>query len=207
MKILELFAGSRSFGKIAEKMNFSVFSTDINNFEKIDYVVDILNFDVKKIPFIPDVIWASPPCTCFSVASIGKHWEINGKPKTDNAINAIEIVKKTIFIIDYFLKKNSELIYFVENPRGKLRKLKYVNFFEKGYTITYCQYGDNRMKPTDIWTNSKNWKPKPICKNGDKCHISAPRGSKTGTQGLKNAYERSKLPELLCKEILQSIKK
>jgi hypothetical protein len=207
MKILELFAGSRSFGRIAQTMNFEVFSTDINNFEKIDYVVDILNFDLKKIPFIPDIIWASPPCTCFSVASIGKHWQKNGQPKSDNAINAIEIVKKTIFIIDYFIKKNNQLIYFVENPRGKLRKLKYVNFFEKGYTITYCQYGDKRMKPTDIWTNSKTWKPKPICKNGDNCHISAPRGSKTGTQGLKNSFERSKIPEDLCKEILESIKK
>jgi hypothetical protein len=207
MKILELFAGSRSFGKIAEIMGHQVYSSDINNFEKINYVTDILNFDVKKIDFIPDVIWASPPCTCFSVASIGKHWQKNGVPKTDNAINAIEIVKKTIFIIDYFMQKNSLLIYFVENPRGKLRKLKYVNFFEKGYTISYCQYGDNRMKPTDIWTNSNNWKPKPICKNGDKCHNAAPRGSKTGTQGLKNAYERSKIPENLCIEILESLKK
>ena len=43
-----------------------------------------------------------------------------------------------------------------------------------------------------------------MCKNGSKCHIAAPRGSKTGTQGLKNAYERSKLPILLCKEILNS---
>ena len=86
MKILELFAGSRSFGKIAEIMGHQVYSSDINNFEKINYVTDILNFDVKKIDFIPDVIWASPPCTCFSVASIGKHWQKNGVPKTDNAI-------------------------------------------------------------------------------------------------------------------------
>lgn len=57
------------------------------------------------------------------------------------------------------------------------------------HTISYCQYGDNRMKPTDIWTNDLKWIPKPPCKNGDKCHISAPRGSITGTQGLKNSIE------------------
>jgi hypothetical protein len=72
------------------------------------------------------------------------------------------------------------------------------------HTVTYCQYGDNRMKPTDIWTNSNVWTPRKPCKNGDSCHISAPRGSRTGTQGLKGAYERSKIPELLCKEILES---
>lgn len=70
--------------------------------------------------------------------------------------------------------------------------------------VTYCQYGDTRMKPTDIWTNSTKWIPRPMCKNGDPCHVAAPRGSKTGTQGLKGAYERSKIPEELCFEILKS---
>ena len=41
-----------------------------------------------------------------------------------------------------------------------------------------------------------------MCKNGMPCHESAPRGSQTGTQGLKNDFERSKVPEQLCKEIL-----
>ena len=73
------------------------------------------------------------------------------------------------------------------------------------YTVTYCQYGDNRMKPTDIWTNIE-WTPRPVCKNGDKCHESAPRGSRTGTQGLKNAKDRSVVPKELCREILKSLK-
>ena len=69
------------------------------------------------------------------------------------------------------------------------------------------------MKPTDIFTNHlaglfnvSGWKPKPMCWNGNKkCHHeAAPRGSKTGTQGLKNDYERSKIPVELCKEILNS---
>ena len=74
----------------------------------------------------------------------------------------------------------------------------------KRNTVTYCQYGDERMKPTDIWTNSDVWVPRPMCKNGSPCHVAAPRGSKTGTQGRSNAYERSKIPEDLCREILKS---
>lgn len=74
MKILELFAGSRSIGKIAERMGFKVLSSDINDFENISYVKNILEFNPNDIDFIPDVIWASPPCTAFSVASLGHHW-------------------------------------------------------------------------------------------------------------------------------------
>jgi site-specific DNA-cytosine methylase len=202
MNILELFAGSRSIGKAAEILNLNVFSTDINNFDKIDYVVNILEFDFNKIPFNPDIIWASPPCTGFSVAALGHHWT-GGKnayiPKTDTAKIGIEIAKKTIEIINYYNPK----FYFIENPRGLLRKMDFMHQFKR-HTITYCQYGDTRMKPTDIWTNSNKWVPKTPCKNGDSCHIAAPRGSRTGTQGLKGAYERSKIPDLLCKEILQS---
>ena len=206
MKILELFAGSRSIGKAAEQLGFEVYSSDINAFKDINYVSDILQFDVSKVPFIPDVIWASPPCTFFSVASIGKHWNIDNTPKTENAKLGVTIVQKTIEIIKYFKELNANIIYFVENPRGKLRKLPVANYFDKMHTVTYCQYGDKRMKPTDIWTNSENWKPREMCKNGDNCHVSAPRGSQTGTQGMANAYEKSKIPEELCKEILISIR-
>lgn len=70
------------------------------------------------------------------------------------------------------------------------------------YTVTYCQYGDTRMKPTDIWTNHPAPKFRPMCHNGDPCHIAAPRGAKTGTQGLKGSKERSVIPKALCEHIV-----
>jgi site-specific DNA-cytosine methylase len=203
MKILELYAGSRSIGKAGEQLGHQVFSSDIEQFDGIDYVVDILEFDYNKVPFIPDMIWASPPCQGFSVASIGKNWNFDNTPKTDSARLGIKLALKTIEIINYYLKLNPNLIWFIENPRGKLRKMDFMQDFIN-HTVTYCQYGDTRMKPTDIWTNSKNWKPRPMCKNGDKCHVSAPRGSRTGTQGLKGDYERSKNPHELCLEVIKS---
>ena len=96
MKILELFAGSRSIGNAAESLGYEVFSSDINNFDKINYVVDILDFDINKVPFKPDFIWASPPCTYFSVASIGKHWNKDHTPKSENALLGLKIIKKTV---------------------------------------------------------------------------------------------------------------
>lgn len=73
----------------------------------------------------------------------------------------------------------------------------------KCYTITYCQYGDNRMKPTDIFTNYPDPNFKPPCHNGDSCHQSAPRGSATGTQGLKGSIERSRIPDMFCDYIVE----
>jgi hypothetical protein len=216
-QILELFAGSRSIGKVCDELGHEVFSSDINDFGGIDYVTDIREFDTSKVPFIPDVLWCSPPCTGFSVAAIGKNW-VQGEvftPKTDSARLGIELLNATLKLITYYLELNPNLIWYIENPRGKMRKsplLQPTNntLFEVKnpiirHTVTYCQYGDEsrRMKPTDIWTNS-NWTPRPMCKNGDSCHVSAPRGSQTGTQGLKGNHERSKIPYELCKEILLS---
>lgn len=202
MKVLELFAGSRSIGKVADRLAFDVYSSDIEQFGGIDYVTDILEFDVTKIPFKPDIIWASCPCTAFSVAAIGKNWTKVGYvyiPKNPKAEFGLKLVQKTLEIIEHF----NPTYFFIENPRGMLRKMPIMTDLPR-YGVTYCQYGDTRMKPTDIWTNSTKWTPRPMCKNGDTCHVAAPRGSRTGTQGLKGAYERSKIPEELCYEILKS---
>ena len=102
MVLLELFAGSRSVGKEAEALGFQVFSVDINNFEKIDLVIDILKLKREMIPVKPSIIWASPPCTTFSVASIGTHWEENGTPKTKEAVKGLEILSKTLQLYNGF---------------------------------------------------------------------------------------------------------
>jgi len=205
MNVLELFSGSRSIGKEAEKRGHKVFSSDFVDFPNTDYVCDIMKFDVNKIPFKVDMLWASPPCESFSVASIGHHWE-KGKefmPKTNNAVKGINILMRTMKIIDIMLHRNPNMIWYIENPRGKMRKSPHWNeIHHVRHTLTYCQYGDDRMKPTDIWTNNFKWTPKPMCKNGDPCHVSAPRGSQTGTQGRGSYFDRSKIPSELCKEIV-----
>lgn len=203
MKILELYAGSRSIGKACEELNFDVFSSDINNFDGIDYVVDILDFEESQVPFVPDVIWASPPCTSYSIAAISHHRK-NRVATSEFAKKSDKMIERTHQIIEYFMKFNPDLIYYIENPRGVLRKMSFMEHHEIRHTVTYCQYGDTRMKPTDIWTNNGHWTPLPMCKNGAPCHVAAPRGSSTGTQGLKGNYNRSKIPHELCLEVLKS---
>ena len=206
MKVLELFAGSRSIGKVADSLDYKVFSSDLNNFKNIDYVIDILDFDINKVPFKPDLIWASPPCTSYSIAAISHH-RPHDKPLSDFAVKSDLIVKRTLEII----KELNPEFWYIENPRGMLRKQSFMKGIPRT-TIWYCTYGDTRAKPTDIWTNNlrsifnpDGWNPKPECHNGNKnCHHeAAPRGSKTGTQGVKGNYNRSIIPKLLCEEILK----
>lgn len=220
MNVLELFAGSRSIGKVAEEYEHKVYSSDIVDFDSIDYVIDILEFNITKVPFIPDMIWASPPCTSFSVSAIGRHWNHNNTPKSEAAVLGVKMVEKTLEIINHFIAINPDLIFYIENPRGKLRSLPVLSHLER-VTVWYCRYGDTRAKPTDIWSNNiynpmfnpNSWKPRPECwNNNNNCHHDKqPRGYAAkvatgaigkGTQGLANNHERSKIPYELCKDII-----
>ena len=204
MKVLELFAGSRSVSKVAEGLFMETFSVDWEPYENIDLVTDIGKLQLEDIPFIPDIIWASPDCTTFSISAISTHR--NGiEPKSEYARQCDITDQHFIGLIKEWLLLNPKMIFFIENPRGMMRKMPWMQEFKR-HTIWLCQYGDDRAKPTDIWTNSTKWIPRPVCYNGNKeCHHQpAPRGSKTGTQGRKDAYERSRIPEELCFEILTS---
>ena len=60
MKVLELFAGSRSFSKVAEELGMETYTTDVNDFQGIDLVKDILDVnasDIEKEFGVPDIIW------------------------------------------------------------------------------------------------------------------------------------------------------
>lgn len=206
--MLELFAGSRSVGKEADKLGFDVFSVDIKQFGNIDLIKDVEFLKPKDIPFKPNIIWASPPCTTYSIAAISTHRD-GQIPKTEFAKKSDRLIKNTIRLIDYY-----KCIYFIENPVGMLRKMDFMKKLDR-VSVTYCSYGDKRMKPTDIWSNNiysmynlNGWQPKPKCYNGNlNCqHESSPRGSRAGTQGLKGNYERSKIPSALCREVLKSVK-
>lgn len=207
MIVLELFAGTRSISKAFEKRGHKTYSIEWNkDFENISLYEDINNIVPKDIiklcGGIPDVIWASPDCTTFSIAAISHHRRKNDEtgnldPVSDYAKFCDKTDKHVLDLIQELKPK----YYFIENPRGGMRKMDFMKGLYR-YTVTYCQYGDKRMKPTDIWTNHPNPKFKPICKNGDSCHEPAPRGSHTGTQGLKDSKERSVIPEALCNHIV-----
>lgn len=206
MKVLELFAGTRSIGKAFEARGHEVFSIEWDkSFDHIDLYQDILTVtaeDVIKKFGHPDVIWASPDCASYSIAAISHHRKQDGHgnlvPVSDYAKMCDRVNQHVLCLILALSPK----YWFIENPRGGLRKMDFMNGLPR-FTVTYCQYGDVRMKPTDIWTNHPHPQFKPPCHNGDPCHVSAPRGAKTGTQGLKGSRERAVIPLALCEHIVK----
>ena len=194
MKVLELFAGTRSIGKAFERRGHEVFSIEWDKkFEHIDLYADIMQVTAEQILNTfgrPDVIWASPDCTTYSVAAISKH----RKKDTDGNLAPIsEYAKFCDAVNSHVVNLITELAptyWFIENPVGALRKMSFMRDLPR-HTVTYCQYGERRQKPTDLWTNHPNPQFKPPCARGSKCHDAAPRGSSTGTQALKNAVEKA----------------
>lgn len=204
MIILDLFAGLGGELRRAEveKRGHKYVTLDLEPRFNCTVTADILTVKANDFNRFGqfDFIWASPPCEAFSVASIGHHWGGGRRayvPKTSHAVLSLKIVEKTISLI----KELNPKAWLIENPRGVLRKLPVVSKLPRT-TVSYCQYGDKRMKPTDLWGVVPGWNPRPMCKNGDPCHEAAPRGAKTGTQGITGAAERAIVPWDLWDEIL-----
>ncbi len=206
LRILDLWSGSGSATKIWKEQGHEVITVDIdpgNNPTICKDIIDVTFEELQEYGYF-DFIWASPDCRIFSIAAQGcGHFAYNDGilvVKSDRAIEMIIRVRHTLQLIHDL----APYYWMMENPRGMLRKMPFMQEYNRE-TITYCQYGDFRMKPTDIWGEFPvYWNPRPMCKNGDPCHEAAPRGSKTGTQGLKRK-DRQKVPKELTHEIMIAI--
>lgn len=183
LKVLDLFAGLGGWSKAFADRGHKVTTVDINPIFKPTILRNVLELTPKHLEGY-DVILASPPCESFSIASVSHHWK-NGKPKTQQAIAHYQLAKHTLNL----LSTSKAKLWIMENPRGMMRKL----IATPTATITYCQYGEYRMKPTDLWYNGSIPLKKP-CKPKSPCHEKAPRGSRTGTQGIKTYEKRSLIP-------------
>ena len=109
MKLLELFSGTGSVGKVFRESGWTVVSLDRDM--DADIKTDIMNWDYKAMyePGSFDVLWTSPPCTEYSVAKtvgVRKITEAN------------QVVQRTLDIIDYFQPK----FWFLETPRQDCSK-------------------------------------------------------------------------------------
>ena len=205
MQTLELFCGTKSFSNVAAARGWKTFTVDIDAAHQPDLAQDIRLLGPLDLPRNIDILWASPPCNAFSVAAIGRNWNADGSPKPSVHLG-LELVAKTMAIICEVRPR----WWFIENPRAMLRT---VHAFEDVVrdaggirrTITYCQYGDTRQKPTDVWTNATWWRPRPRCFPGAACHEAASRGSKAGTQRISTAKERARIPAPLFQEIFSQL--
>lgn len=166
---IELFAGTRSFTKVARQVlkNCDKFITiDIDHRFKCTHTCDILSFDYKNqiSPTKHTVthIWMSPPCTEYSRAKTRGSRDL---------MKADTLVRRGIEIIKFFKKYNPGLIWFIENPTtGLLKTRPLMRQLSTYYDVNYCRYAKWGMrKLTRIWTNVKeNFNPK-LCLGSRRC--------------------------------------
>jgi site-specific DNA-cytosine methylase len=207
MLVFDFYSGTGSSTRAFEDAGHRVIKVELDEYFEADER-DILkltsDYLIAKYGQ-PDFVWASPPCQKFSVASLWKYWEgtkHGSVPKHPAVFEAIDLVKHTIGLMNDLQPTYGWLM---ENPRGMLRKQDFMLELPR-WTVTYCQYGDTRMKPTDIWGTLENWTPRPMCKPGADCHESSPAGTNAGGTGkLKNARLRSMIPYELGREIMESL--
>ena len=200
-RVLDLFAGLGGFSSAFEDSErWDVTTVDIEAEFDPDIVADV--FDLRPSDFEGDfdVVLASPPCTQFSFAASSLERFVNGEPQTGEACDAVALVYHAIGVI----RGLSPTYWFMENPRGWLRQV----IGDPNTTVTYCQYGTDYMKPTDIWGEHPLTFEARRCATGDGCHThntDQAHGGK-GNMESNDAYsndsaERSLVPYELSASI------
>jgi hypothetical protein len=209
VRVLDLFCGLKGWSAPFAARGHDVRTLDYDPKFGATYTADILEWDAEEDlgAWRPDVILASPPCEGFTVMQIGRNWNHDHTPKTQTAATALEIMETTVNLIRWFKPRWC----WIENPVGKMRRLMEIHAPEfPRRTVTYCQYGEARMKPTDLWGNwPRTWNPRPPCGQGDSCHPATPRGTRThGTQAQGVTPEqRAKIPDALALEVCIAVEK
>jgi hypothetical protein len=209
---IDLFSGTGGFSSAFEKSRqwdvTSVDSRDDDESVNPDMVADVMDIDSGSFSlddYSHTVMLASPPCKAFSLAGKHTHMDEDVKPLTDHAEEAMGLVKKTIDLSEEIQPD----YWFLENPRGGLRRVmreKSWGLGEPTGTMSWCQYGASRMKPTDLWGEHPEMDYR-FCANGEDCHTSAPRGSQTGTQGVHSSVRRAAIPYSISLSILEAVER
>ena len=112
MIILDLFCGTKSLKKIIKPTDTYI-GLDIEEKFNPEILTDFLDWDYKTIN--PNIIWASPDCAVYSIASRSHHFGKDRIPKTEKARKQLQILDKLKECINYHINNNPNLIYFIEN--------------------------------------------------------------------------------------------
>ena len=214
MRILELFSGTQSVGKVARELGWDVVSLDIEDYKgkhAPTITTDIMEWDYKKAyaPKHFDVVWASPPCVYYCRL---QHINLNRKRKANGELwqqedwerdktSSDEVVKRTLAIIDYF----EPTTWFLENPQTGLLKDREIMQGVPFVDVDFCMYSDwGYRKRTRIWTNVKDFDGKTCdrkCGNMDssgKKHRLLQRKGK----GQSTKLQRYRIPPKQIRELL-----
>ena len=189
MRLLELFAGIHSVGKVATEKGWDVVSVDINEAVGATHTSDILYWDFTQYPEVYfDIVWASPPCTEYSTI-------MNKRPR--KLAEADRIVERTLDIITYF----SPTYFFIENPLSGLLKTRECMRDIPFIDVSYCRYGYSYQKDTRVWTNIEPNEPPRKC-SGGMCGMVLGGRHIANIEKTKNLDQKYSIPPALVTYLL-----
>ena len=191
MKVLELFSGTGVVSKTLRELGHECFTIDNNLKCNPNKCIDILKLKISEIPFKPDFIWASPPCTDYSHAK---------RTGTSYIELSNMFVIKTISLILALKPK----FWVIENPQTGTLKFQYF-IKELLFTdVSYCRYGKTFRKQTRLWNNfgfiGKT------CNHKEKHKDSCVNGRKEWTENNLSSYKKGSIPRELVLDIIKEIK-
>lgn len=196
---VDFFSGLGGFSQAFRDRGWNVFTVDIDERFEPTLCSDIMDVEPRQLPHRADVVLMSPPCNCFSIASVSKHWNRDKTPK-ETAEKSIGYVKRALWLKDQLEPD----FWVLENPRGMLQHV----LGRPRLTFYQAMFGTRGQKATQFWGNIPDAFVSYVLyrqKVKDFTWEKAPRGSKTGTQGIKDRAERAKIPYelslLLCSSV------
>jgi hypothetical protein len=200
--VLDLFCGLGGFSQaFAESDRWSVTTVDIEARFDPDITADVFELRPSDFDREFDLVLASPPCTQFSLAASRYERVVDGEPQTDDARDAVGLVYHTIGLI----KGLAPEYWVLENPQGYLRQV----LGAPTGRVTYCQYGTDWMKPTDLWGEHPPMQYQ-ACAYGDDCHADNTDQDHGGlgncnVSGTRDPAERAKVPDELSAAIRDAV--
>ena len=145
-RILELFSGTGSIGRVFERAGWEVISVDILPScagHVPTLCMSVLDIELDRWPEkYFDMIWASPPCCEYSIAHTG---------------NARDMEKGDMLAIYclHLISAYRPRFWMVENPQsGKLKTRQFIQELSCSVSdAAYCMYGFPYRKRTRLWHN------------------------------------------------------
>ena len=163
LRLLELCCGTAQVSKYFLAQGWEVVTVDIDPKFQPDILSDVRDIDPARWqPGEFDVVWASPPCCCYSIAR-------STVPRDFG--QADQIVCACLAIIRHLTNCDKDVAWMLENPATGYLKSRPCMQTWASYkrTLCYCMYGRPYRKATCIWTNLDTWTPKPMCLKGSRC--------------------------------------
>ena len=200
-RLLELFSGTGSIGRAFRRHGWEVVSIDNDPKAGATLCADLMTFDYRSLGGSFDCVWASPPCTHYSIA------RSNAMTPRD-LVGADALVGRALEVIRHFQPSS----WFLENPQSGLLKGRAAVVGLPHVDVDYCSYGWPYRKRTRLWTNCADFAWAPLCRqycagseNGR--HKQWAQKAGKGSAGCFTTRQLYAMPPLLCEDIFTATRR